>query len=173
MLRITVPRNQSACSLSWFFMYQCFQVHGAGAVLFLTAAFSAGGRPNASQPIGCITFLPCRRWKRDTITDRWSYAVILRASRHLGTGIAVKDSRIFSCLGLHLQRKFRCYPSVVEPFCSISCGLYCSLHRWYPVILNSVSSVRTESTDRHRIPKGASTTIVIPFHTCSCWLVMA
>ena len=27
------------------------------------AAFAAG-RPNASQPIGCITFLPSMRWKR-------------------------------------------------------------------------------------------------------------
>ena len=34
-------------------------VQSAGWVLFLIAAFSAGS-PNASQPIGCSTFLPRR-----------------------------------------------------------------------------------------------------------------
>jgi hypothetical protein len=34
------------------------RVHLAGGTPFLIAAFSAG-RPNASQPIGCSTLLPC------------------------------------------------------------------------------------------------------------------
>ncbi len=43
-------------------MYSMFcQVHFAGGTLLAMAAFSAG-RPKASQPIGCRTFLPCMRW---------------------------------------------------------------------------------------------------------------
>jgi hypothetical protein len=39
------------------------RVHFAGGTLFLIAAFSAG-RPNASQPMGCNTLLPCIFAKR-------------------------------------------------------------------------------------------------------------
>jgi hypothetical protein len=39
------------------------RVHLAGGTPFLIAAFSAGS-PNASQPMGCSTLLPCIRWKR-------------------------------------------------------------------------------------------------------------
>ena len=38
-------------------------VHLAGGTLFAIAAFSAG-RPKASQPIGCSTFMPRMRWWR-------------------------------------------------------------------------------------------------------------
>src|SRR3989344_2023969 len=51
-----------------FFMYAIFfSVQSRGFNLFLIAAFSAG-RPNASNPIGYMTFFPCIRFARAKIS---------------------------------------------------------------------------------------------------------
>ena len=41
------------------------KVHFAGGTPFAMAAFSAG-KPKASQPMGCSTFLPFMRMNRDS-----------------------------------------------------------------------------------------------------------